>query len=301
MSEIRAAALLVLLLPIPMLASQGVVAKIDPPYLEAVPGQSVDLRLIVMNLGSSEVNVTGLRVFITSEEIFLLPVRTDFGEYRLPLEEPVRVPPGGRVVIHKAVEVPSVPVFGRFVLRVMVETTGGTALSRLRVRLRHSSASLGVFAFLILSMVLLIYIYYRIIRGRFRRPGRFRQMVEEVDALLAERRRVIELMRGLEERRRGGRIGDAEYRRLRREYLQTLEEVSSRLETHLGSLRSMLSSIEDEISRLREEVNEIRARMESGDMRREEGERLLEERSSMIRSLEERAGILRERIMEMES
>ncbi|MDK2372633.1 MAG: hypothetical protein QI197_04575, partial [Candidatus Korarchaeota archaeon] len=80
--------LLVVALFLPQLVSQSITALIEPPYIEASPGESVDLRLIVRNLGSKEIEVTGLRVYVTSEEVFFLPIRANFGEYQIPFDEP---------------------------------------------------------------------------------------------------------------------------------------------------------------------------------------------------------------------
>ncbi len=280
--------------------SQSVTARIEPPYLEASPGESVDLRLVVRNLGTKEIEVTGLRVYVTSEEVFFLPVRANFGEYQIPFDEPTKVGPGEEEVIHKTIEVPNVPVFGRFLLKIRVETTGGYAYSQLRVDLKYSSTSIGVFLFLLLVLLLLLYAVIRMVRSRVSGAGRFKRRVSKVDALLAEKERILELMRRLEEKRREGRVGESEYRKLKEEYERSLGEVQAKLNSYLEPFRSMLANIEQEISKLKEEREVVRAKMEVGDLSKGEGKRTLKEKDKAIKSLEERAKILRNRIERIE-
>ncbi len=292
--------LLVAVLFLPQLVSQSITALIEPPYIEASPGESVDLRLIVRNLGSKEIEVTGLRVYVTSEEVFFLPIRANFGEYQIPFDEPTKVTPGGEEVIHKTIEVPNVPVFGKFLLKIRVETTGGYAFSELRVDLKHSNTSIGVFLFLLLILMLVVYALIRMVRGRLSSAGRFKRRVSKVDALLAEKERILELMRKLEEKRKEGTVGETEYRRLKEEYERSLEEVQAKLDSYLEPFKSMLSNIEQEIARLKEEREVVRAKMEVGDLTRGEGKKVLKEKDKAIKSLEERARVLRDRIERIE-
>ncbi len=299
-NRILAIVLLLTIVPLSQLTSQGISARIEPPYLSASPGESVDLRLIVRNLGSKEIEVTGLRVYVTSEEVFFLPIRANFGEYQIPFDEPTKVAPGGEEVIHKTIEVPNVPVFGKFLLKIRVETTGGYTYSQLRVDLRYSSTSIGVFLFLLLVLLLILYALIRMVRGRLSSAGRFKRRVSKVDALLAEKERILELMRRLEDKRKEGKVGESEYRRLKGEYERSLEEVQAKLNTYLEPFKSMLANIEQEISKLKEERDVVRAKIEVGDLPKGEGKRELKEKDKAIKSLEERAKVLRDRIERIE-
>lgn len=292
--------LTLLILPLISIHAQEITAKIVPSYVEANPGENLDLKLIVGNSGPKEIEVTGLRVYVTSEEVFFLPIRVNLGEYFIPFDDPVKVPSGGQKEIRKTVEVPNIPLFGRFRLRVEVRTTGGSAFTYMRVGLRHSKTSLGVFFLLILLIILILYAAVRLVKGRLSSLGRFNRTISRVDALLSERNKLIELVRKLEEKRREGKIGESEYRKLREEYEESLSKVHEQLEVYRGSIRSMLSNIEEEMSRLRKEANEVKARIEVGDMSKKEGKRVLKEKEKAIRSLEERARILRDRLEKME-
>lgn len=300
-SKLIAAMLLTMLfLPLASMDAQKITAKIVPSYIEAHPGESVELKLAVRNSGQEKINVTGLRVYVTSEEVFFLPISADLGEYFIPFDEPVEVPPGGEKEIHKIVEIPNIPLFGRFRLRVEVKTTGGSAFTDMKVGLRRSNIYLGVFFIFILLIFLILYAAVHMVKGRLSVLGRFNRIVNKVDSLLSERDRLIELMNRVEEKRSKGKIEEKEYRKLREEYERSLNEVREQLRAHQISIRSMLSSIEEEMSRLRGEMSEVRARVEVGDLSKKEGKRIIKKREKAIRSLEERAKILRNRLERMD-
>ena len=281
---------LTLLITTPFLhaVAQGILAEMKPRVIAASPGELVEMSLVVTNKMKSSISVTGLRVRVTSEEVFFLPVRLPFGEYKIPFDDPVGVDPGETEEIRKNIEVPNVPLFGRFRLHVTVETTGGTTETSFLVNLRYSTLAVAVFLLLILIILLIVYLIIRKIRRRLSRAGRYRRRLSRLDIALAERDRYLELKRRLEERRAEGRVGDDEYARLKKEYDSALQKIQSELESIRPELERDLERLKEELKSVEGEIKTIRARMEVGEINKSAARKLLrdkEKRVSELRSL----------------
>ncbi|MEM3480530.1 MAG: hypothetical protein QXJ39_04395 [Candidatus Korarchaeum sp.] len=267
--------------------AQAISADISPSSLSTRPGSRERFSLTVRNIGRSDIDVTGIRLKIASRELFGIPLSLYLGEYAFPFDKPERVVAGGSKVIERTIEIPLIPFAGKFEVEAIVETTGGTAKTELKIELLHSWLS---FSFLLLALLIVLGVVYAILKLSWRRVSR--RKIYKVSDLLAERDRYYRLLRELEGRK--GRIGEREYSDLREEYTSGLRRVQSALEGMLPSLQEKVSKLEREMEEIEGEIRKIRARMEVKEVKRSEAESqirrrevALEDRRKKIRELRE--------------
>ncbi len=277
-------------------SGQGVVARIEPSYLDTSPGERVELTLYVKNLGKTPIEVKSLRIRVTSVRLFSLPISTYLGEYEIPFDEPVRVNPGVEEPIKKVIRVPDVPLAGDFSLEVLVITTGGEASTSLSLRLGLTPLTAGFMLLIILLILGIVYGIYRYIKGKISREGRLKRKISRVDSLLVERGRILELKRNLEERRSEGRIGEEEYRKLKEEYDSSLVRIQGQLEQFIPEFEKEASRIRDQINRLEKEIKEIEARVEVGEIKKGAGKSMIKEKRKNLDKLRRKLQDLESRI-----
>ena len=272
-----------------LLSAQGnVSARIEPKILTSKPGEEVEITLYVYNRGNSKIEVTGIRLYVTSETLFYLPIRAHLGEYKIPFDEPVEVDPGQEKPIKKIIEIPNIPLAGNFDIRVLVETTGGNAETELKVNLGYTVVSVGTLILLLLVTIGILYGIFLYVKGKVSKEGRFRRKLSRIDALLEERYRVTELRRKLDKRRSEGKIGEVEYQKLKEEYESNLSRIQTELERFIPELEKEVTTLKEEINRLKEEVRVIKARMEVGELSKGAGKSQLKEREKLLKKLEKR-------------
>ncbi|RDD53143.1 MAG: hypothetical protein BA066_05960 [Candidatus Korarchaeota archaeon NZ13-K] len=264
--------------------AQTLSATISPSSISTKPGERERLSLTVRNMGTRDIDVTGIRLRITSRNLSGIPISLYLGEYSFPFDRPERVIAGGQRVIERVVEVPLIPFAGDFDVEVIVETIGGTTSTRMRVYLLHSWLSMS---FLLLSLLIAAGLIYALLKLALRRVRR--REVYHVNDLLAERDRYYKLLRELEARK--GRMGESEYRELREEYASGLRRVQSALESMLPSLQERVGKLEREAGEIEAEIRRIRARVEVKEIKRSEAESQIRRREA---ALEERRRRIRE-------
>lgn len=280
--------LIIIVLSSPLASSaQAISADISPSSLSTRPGSKERFSMTVRNMGKSDIDVTGIRLRITSKELFGIPLSLYLGEYAFPFDRPERVVAGGSKVIERTIEIPLIPFAGRFDVEAIVETTGGTAKTRLEIELLHSWLSLS---FLLIALLMTLGVIYAMLKLSWRRISR--RKIYEVSDLLAERDRYYKLLRELEGRK--GKMGEREYGELKEEYTSNLRRVQSALEGMLPSLQEKVAKLEREIEEIEGEIRKIRARVEVKEVKRGEAESrirrrevALEERRRKLRDLRE--------------
>ena len=276
------AILLIYQLPI---LSQGIEAAISPNSISTKPGVREKLSLTVFNRGNSDIEVNGIRLRITSRELFGLPIAIYLGEYAFPFDKPELVKAGKQKVIERTIEVPLIPFAGSFDVEVVVETTGGNALTKMRVNLLYSWLSI---AFLLITLLITVGIIYVILKLSFRRVKRGK--IHRIEDLLSERDRYHKLLKELEGRK--GKIGEREYEELKEEYSSNLKRIQSELESRLPGLQDDLAKLEREIDDINGELRKLRARVEVKEVKKGEVE-------AEIRKLERELEEKRKRVDEL--
>jgi len=276
------AILLIYQLPI---LSQGIEAAISPNSISTKPGVREKFSLTVFNRGNSDIEVNGIRLRITSRELFGLPIAIYLGEYAFPFDKPELVKAGKQKVIERTIEVPLIPFAGSFDVEVVVETTGGNALTKMRVNLLYSWLSI---AFLLITLLITVGIIYVILKLSFRRVKRGK--IHRIEDLLSERDRYHKLLKELEGRK--GKIGEREYEELKEEYSSNLKRIQSELESRLPGLQDDLAKLEREIDDINGELRKLRARVEVKEVKKGEVE-------AEIRKLERELEEKRKRVDEL--
>ncbi len=269
------AVLLVYQLPI---MGQGIEAAISPNSISTKPGNREKFSLTVFNRGNSDIEVNGIRLRITSRELFGVPVAIYLGEYAFPFDKPELVKAGKQKVIERTIEVPLIPFAGNFDVEVVVETTGGNVSTEMRVNLLYSWLSI---AFLLITLLVTLGIIYVILKLSLRRVKRGK--IYRISDLLSERDRYHKLLKELEGRK--GKIGEREYEELKEEYSSNLKRIQSELESRLPGLQDDIAKLEREIEDINGELRKLRARVEVKEVKKGEVEA---EIRKLERSLEEK-------------
>ena len=267
-------------------AQEKISASISPSSISVKPGERINFVLTVRNMGDKPINVTGIRLVVFSEQMFDVPLEMELGEYPIPFEKPVKVNPGQEEPIERTVEVPKVPLAGDFKLKILVETTGGTTYTYLRVHLGYTTEARLVLLLLVLIVVGVIYLIYRLIKGRVSKERRRRKKISRVEELVRERDKYTKLLSKLEERRSEGKVGDDEYRKLREEYESKVSKAQEELERLLPSLNKDIERVADEIDKLEEEIRVLKARMNVGEISRKAATSKIKQKEKMIREKE---------------
>ncbi|MCS7103298.1 MAG: hypothetical protein NZ992_05405 [Candidatus Korarchaeum sp.] len=269
--------------------AQLISADISPISISTRPGSKEKFSLTVKNMGERDIDVTGIRLKITSRELFGIPLSLYLGEYAFPFDKPERVIAGGSKVIERTLEIPLIPFAGKFDVEVIVETTGGVATTKLQVNLLHSWLSLS---FLMITLLLVLGVAYAMLKLSWRRVAR--REIYKVSDLLAERDRYYKLLKELEGRK--GRIGEREYSELKEEYSSNLKRVDSMLKDMLPSLEGKVAKLEREIESIDTEIKKIRARIEVKEVKRSEAEAEIRRREVMLEDRGRKVKELRELI-----
>ena len=269
--------------------SQGIEATISPNSVSTKPGNREKFSLTVFNRGSSDIEVNGIRLRITSRELFGVPVAVYLGEYAFPFDKPELVKAGKQKVIERTIEIPLIPFAGSFDVEVVVETTGGNASTKMRVNLLYSWLSI---AFLLITLLIAIGIIYVILKLSLRRVRRGK--IYRISDLLGERDRYHKLLKELEGRK--GKIGEKEYGELKEEYSSNIRRIQSELESMLPGLQEDLAKLEREIEDINGELRKLRARVEVKEVKRGEVEAEIRKMEKLLEGKRKRADEIRDLI-----
>jgi uncharacterized membrane protein len=289
MRKILLLLLMILLIYQLSISAQGIEAAISPSSISTKPGNKERFSLTVWNHGNKDIEINGIRLRITSKELFGIPIPIYLGEYAFPFDKPEPVGAGKQKVIERTIEIPLVPFAGSFDVEVLVETTGGVASTRMQVKLLYSWLSL---AFLFVSLLIVIGIIYAILKLSFRRVRR--RKIHKIDDLLSERDRYHKLLKELEAKR--GKIGEKEYEALKEEYSSNLNRIQSELESRLPGLQDDLAKLEKEIEDITGEIRKIKARVEVKEVKEKEAEAEIRKKEKMLDERRKKADELRDLI-----
>ena len=267
--------------------SQVISASISPSELSTKPGTKEKFSLTVKNMGKSDIDVTGMRLRITSKELSGIPLTLYLGEYYFPFDEPERVPAGGSKVFERTLEVPLIPFAGEFDVEVVVETTGGSANTKLKIELLHSWLSIS---FLLISLSIVLAVIYVILKLSFRKVKR--RKVYRINDLLNERDRYYKLLKELEGRK--GKISESEYNELREEYSSELRRVQSTLDSMIPDLDKEINLLEKEISEIESEIRKTRIRVDVKEIKRSEAEESIEKMERILKEKRKKVNELRD-------
>ncbi len=277
MTKITLLLLILLALEASVLISQGnITAQISPNSISTRPGEKIRLCLTVRNSGNVDINITSIRVHVSSKTLFGIPISIYLGEYPIPFEKPTRVKAGGEITIDRVVEVPNIPIAGDFNLELIVQTTGGTAVTYMLVSLSYSLLSLLALFVVILLISGILYLIYRRIRS-----GVSRRSEKKIGQLLDERDKYVNLLRKLEEKRARGEA-EKEHEKLKDEYSSKLAEIQSKLDEAAKQLQVDVEKLSGEISKMEEDIKMLKARAELGELRKEDVSKIVRDKERLL-------------------
>lgn len=285
--RLRSILILLLLLPICLSSAQPISVRVDPTELVAKPGDRIQVKILVRNEGSSEVNVTGFELRVV-QHFPLLPSGVQVGVYEMSLEEPMRLMPGEGREITRVFEVPSVAYSGEFSVFLKVRSTAGESSTEVKVSLGLPLSSALATALVISVEAGMIYGIYRALRRRLRPEHPLTRRLRRLRSVKGWREYDKEIVRLINERRSWGTYEDGErYEK----HARAVSRAEDLILSVINDLREEARRVRREIEVMREESVGLEGRISETSLKYiarlvSEREKLLREVISLLEELE---------------